>query len=286
MKKLFVVEGLDTSDKKQEAEEILKQLGYTSNEGWNENVRDKAHYTFISIQKSGRYEYHYHPCKPKPLITLTHPRPLITLTELKSKAMNNVVIKAVKKEDGEKIIEYFKSKGVDTGHFEGTCAEESGNTCIYYGVIDSEFSNYPLRRVEERNAEIIELAFDDKVTWTREQFIELHSIACDTWKRRLTDTFKGFATQDKLEVTKEVYENMRGACTVSQRKVLDKIFGEEPFKKDVYFKCTKTLDDRFVKGKKYRLIKIINNDYLLENEFNREHRVSVGSWADHFYKVD
>ena len=79
---------------------------------------------------------------------------------------------------------------------------------------------------------------------------------------------------------------MRDACTVSQRKVLDKIFGENPFKKEVYFKCTKSLEDRFVKGNCYRLVKIIHDSYLLENEFGREHRVSVGSWADYFYKID
>ena len=201
--------------------------------------------------------------------------------------VNNVVIKAVKREDGKKIIEYFKSKGVNTHSYEGTCFEErGGNNCIYYGVIDGEFKNHSLRQVKEHNAEIIELPSDDKVTWTREQFIELHSIACNSWKSKLNDMFKGFATQDELEVTKVVYEIMRDACTVSQRKVFDKIFGEDPFKKEVYFMCTKSLEDRFVKGNKYRLIKIINNDYLLENEFGREHRVSVGSWADYFYRID
>ena len=200
--------------------------------------------------------------------------------------MNNVVIKAVKKEDGPRIIEYFKSKRVDTREFNGDCYEENGNTCIYYGVIDGIFQNYSLRKVEEHDAEIIELPNDDKVTWTREQFIELHSIACDRWKGKLIDMFQGFANQDKLEVTKDVYEDMRDACTVSQRKVFDKIFGKNPFKKEVYFMCTKTLEDRFVEGNKYRLITNMNDGYLLENELGNEHHVSVGSWADYFYKID
>ena len=200
--------------------------------------------------------------------------------------MNNVVIKAVKREDGKKIIEYFKSKGVNTHSYEGTCYKDRGDTFIYYGVIDGEFKNHPLRTVAQHNAEIIELPSDDKVTWTREQFIELHSVACDSWKDRLNDMFKGFATLNELEVPKKVYEIMRDACTVSQIEVLDKIFGKYPFKTDVYFMCTKSLEDRFVKGKKYRLFEIMNDGYLLENEFNREHRITVGSWADHFYRVD
>ena len=200
--------------------------------------------------------------------------------------MNNVVIKAVKKEDGPRIIEYFKSKGVDTGEFEGNCYEAHGSTCIYYGVIDGVFQNYSLRKVEKHKAEIIELPSDDKVTWTREQFVELHSIACNSWKGKLIDMFQGFSTQDELEVTKEVYETMRDACTVYQRKVFDKIFGEDPFKTEVYFMCTKSLEDAFVKGKKYRLITNMNDGYLLENGRGYTHHVSVGSWADYFYKID
>lgn len=276
MKEIFVVEGLNTPEKKQEAEKILKQLGYTSDEGWNNVHRHLHDCTFIlaNEKERGKYSYHNHPCRPAPLITLT---------ELKSKVMNNVVIKSVKKEDGPRIIEYFKSKGVDTWDFDGGCYEERGNTCIYYGVIDGVFQNYSIHKVEEHNATIIELP---KVTWTREQFKELHSVACNSWKSKLNDMFREFATQDEIEVTKEVYETMRDACTVSQRKVFDKIFGEDPFKKPVYFMCTKSLEDRFVEGKKYRLIKIMYDGYLLENEFNREHHISVGNWADYFYKID
>lgn len=200
--------------------------------------------------------------------------------------MNNVVIKAVKKEDGPRIIEYFKSKGVNTEKYGGGCCEAYGGTCIYYGVINGRFKNYSLEQVEEHKAEIIELPSNDKVTWTREQFIELHSIACNSWKGKLIDMFQGFSTQDELEVTKEVYETMRDACTVSQRKVFDKIFGENPFKTEVHFMCTKTLEDRFVEGKKYGLITNMDDGYILKNEVGTQHHVSVGNWADYFYKID
>ena len=200
--------------------------------------------------------------------------------------MNNVVIKSVKKEDGPRIIEYFKSKRVDIREFTGDCYEGNGNTCIYYGVIDGIFQNYSLRQVEKHGAEIIELPDDYKVTWTRKQFKELHDIACITWKGRLIDMFQGFSTQDELEVTKEVYETMRDACTAYQRKVFDKIFGEDPFKTEVYFMCTKTLEERFVEGKKYGLITNMNDGYILKNEVGTQHHVSVGQWADYFYKID
>ena len=277
MKETFVVEGLDTSEKKQEAEKILKQLGYQDDEDWNNNYRDNSDSYFILASELGKYAYHRHPCSPQPLITLT---------ELKSKVMNNVVIKAVKEGDGEKIIEYFKSKGVNTHSYTGSCYEEGGDTCIYYGVVYGEFSNHTLRKVAQHNATIIELPSDDKVTWTREQFKELYSIACNSWKDKLNDMFSRFSTQDEMPMLKVDYEEMRDACTVPQREVLDKIFGADPFKKDVYFMCMKTLDNRFQKGNRYRLIKRIGDGYVLENNHNREHMVSIGSWADYFYKID
>ena len=281
MKEVFVVRGLHTSEEKQEAEKILKQLGYTSHEDWNNNYRDNSDFSFIAIQSDDTYAYHCHLCSP---------RQLITLTELKSKVMNNVVIKAVKKEDGPKIIEYFKSKGVNTYGYTGSCSEERGDTVVYYGVIDGvingEFSNHQLKMVEKYNVTVIELPSDDKVTWTREQFKELYDMACFQWKPRLKELFEDFSTKDELEVTKDVYVCMRDACTIVQREVLDKIFGEDPFKEDVYFMCTKTLDDRFQKGNRYRLIKRIGSGYILENDHNREHKVSICAWADYFYKID
>ena len=142
MKEIFVVGGLDNYEKKQEAEVLFKQLGYKDDEYWNKKHRNKDDFTFISVQAKGIYAYHSHDCNPKPLITLT---------QLKSKAMkvDNVVIKAVKKGDGKRIVEHFKNLGVDTYGFDGGCYEEDGDSRIYYGVIDGEFYNYSLDVVEQ-----------------------------------------------------------------------------------------------------------------------------------------
>ena len=71
--------------------------------------------------------------------------------------MNNVVIKSVKKEDGPKIIEYFKSKGVYIGGLKGNCYEQDDDVYIYYGVINGRFDNYSLQKVKIEGAKIIEL---------------------------------------------------------------------------------------------------------------------------------
>lgn len=65
--KQFVIGGLDTPEKKQEAEAILKELGYESDESWNYNQREDKMYSFIAVYKHKTYSYHNHDCKAKPI---------------------------------------------------------------------------------------------------------------------------------------------------------------------------------------------------------------------------
>ncbi len=71
--------------------------------------------------------------------------------------MNNTVIKVKNKEHGKKVIEWFKSKGIDTGFFSGNVSEEDGQEYVYYGVVDNIFSNLSHKEVMRHNANIIEL---------------------------------------------------------------------------------------------------------------------------------
>lgn len=200
--------------------------------------------------------------------------------------MNNVVIKAVKKEDGPKIIKYFQSLGVDTQDFLGCCYEEDEDVYIYYGVINGKFNNYALCDVVNAKLETLP---KQGVWWTREQFMKLHSVACESWRSKLVGMFPQFAVEDTCEIKESEYKSMRDACTSYQRGVLDSIFGEEPFKKKVMFMCTKDLDDVFKvfkKGSEYELVATTSDGYILINEKGGEHRVTVGSWGDYFYKID
>ncbi len=197
--------------------------------------------------------------------------------------MNNVVIKAVKKEDGPKIIKYFQSLGVDTKDYRGVCYEEDGDIHIYYGVVNGRFNNYALCDVVNAKLETLP---KQGVWWTREQFMTLHSVACESWRSKLVGMFPQFAVEDTCEIKESEYESMRDACTSHQREVLDSIFGEEPFKKKVMFMCTKDLDDRFKKGSEYEFVTTTYDGYKFINEKGVEHRVSVGSWADYFYRID
>ncbi len=199
---------------------------------------------------------------------------------------NNVVIKAVTKEDGKRILEYFKSIGVDTIGYEGTQFEEDDDVYIYYGVIDGKFDNYRYEDVRHHGATIIGLPMSDKVTWTREQFKSLHDMACNTWKPKLVEMFPRFAFQDVCEITKRQYTLMYKSCTRPQSNLMDKIFGKEPFKKKVMFMCTRTFEDVFTKGEVYELVENKSDGYVFVSNFRGNHTVTVGHWADYFYRID
>lgn len=71
--------------------------------------------------------------------------------------MKNQVIEVLDKEHGRKVIDYWKSQGVDTSGMLGIGTKKGGYLCRYYGVIDGCFDCYSEREAAENNAEIIEL---------------------------------------------------------------------------------------------------------------------------------
>ena len=71
--------------------------------------------------------------------------------------MKNQVIEVLDKEHGKKVIEYWKSKGVDTMGMCGSFTKEDSGTVCYYGVINDMFDCYTIELARKHNAEIIEL---------------------------------------------------------------------------------------------------------------------------------
>ena len=71
--------------------------------------------------------------------------------------MKNKVIEVLDMEHGKKVIEYWKSIGVDTLGMSGSQTKKDGDLGRYYGVIDGCFDCYSERQAAENNAEIIEL---------------------------------------------------------------------------------------------------------------------------------
>jgi len=72
--------------------------------------------------------------------------------------MKNQVIEALNEEHGKRVVDYWKSKGIDTSDMLGIRTKKGGNLCRYYGVIDGCFGVYSEKQAAENNAEITELS--------------------------------------------------------------------------------------------------------------------------------
>lgn len=71
--------------------------------------------------------------------------------------MKNQVIEVLDRDHGRNVIEYWKSKGVDTSVMLGIRTKKKGDLYRYYGVIDGYFNVYSEEQVVANNAEIIQL---------------------------------------------------------------------------------------------------------------------------------
>jgi hypothetical protein len=74
--------------------------------------------------------------------------------------MKNQVIEVLDRKHGKKVIDYWKSQGVDTDDYIGSCTKEEGDSDRYYGVINNVFTGCSIHSVAEHNAEIITLPED------------------------------------------------------------------------------------------------------------------------------
>ena len=120
--------------------------------------------------------------------------------------MKNQVIEVIDREHGRKVIEYWKSKGVDTSVMMGVRTKKGGDLCRYYGVIDGYFSVYSERQAAENNAEIIELPEEN--SFPR---VMLVSYDGKDWYKRVVfmqkcDRFLAWNKAKTVEESEGVYE--------------------------------------------------------------------------------
>ena len=100
--------------------------------------------------------------------------------------MKNQVIEALDRAHGSKVIEYWKSQGVDTLLMEGFNTKSHNTKNRYYGIINDTFGCFSIETIKDTNTEIIELpnASVDELTSERmERAIYLKS--------------KGFGLEDR-----------------------------------------------------------------------------------------
>ena len=86
--------------------------------------------------------------------------------------MKNQVIEVLDIEHGKKVIEYWKSRGVDT-LLNGDCTRDRKYDIRYYGVINNKFDCYSIEFVYKHNAEIIELPIENSRPFPKPMLVSM-----------------------------------------------------------------------------------------------------------------
>ena len=121
--------------------------------------------------------------------------------------MKNQVIEVLNKEHGKKVIEYWRSKGVDTWVLQGDCNRDGGYKKRYYGVINGNFDFISIEDLLKYNAEIIELHKEEK-PFPR---VMLVSDDGDSWYKRVVlmkrcDRYLSWVEAETIEESEDIYE--------------------------------------------------------------------------------
>ena len=77
--------------------------------------------------------------------------------------LDNVVVASINREDGPKIIQWLKSKGVDTFHNIGIYFKSDGYSNYFYGIIDGKHGVFTKYTVIRKGDTI--LSVDQMETW-------------------------------------------------------------------------------------------------------------------------
>ena len=122
--------------------------------------------------------------------------------------MKNQVIEVLNREHGRRVIEYWKSKGINTSVMMGVRTKKGRDLCRYYGVIDGCFDCYSERQAAENNAEIIELPEDN--SFPRVMLVSDYG---DSWYKRVVfmkkcDRFLAWNNAETIEESECVYGNV------------------------------------------------------------------------------
>ena len=100
--------------------------------------------------------------------------------------MKNQVIEVLDRAHGSRVIEYWKSKGVDTLLMEGFNTKSLNTKNRYYGIINDTFGCFSIETIKDTNTEIIELPNDSVDELTSEQM-----------ERAIYLKSKGFGLEDR-----------------------------------------------------------------------------------------
>ena len=127
--------------------------------------------------------------------------------------MKNQVIEVLNKEHGRKVIEYWKSKGVDVRGFSGNQTREDDSEFRFYGFINGEFNNYRRKSVYLYKAKIIELPIESPREEKQFPRVMLVSDDGDAWYKRVVlmkkcDRYISWVNARTIEESESICEAM------------------------------------------------------------------------------
>ena len=125
--------------------------------------------------------------------------------------MKNQVIEVLNKEHGKKVIEYWRSRGINTRGMSGSFTREDGEEIRYYGVIKNDFDCYTIEFVHKNNAEIIELSTESPKE--EKQFPRVMLVSDDElkWRKRVVfmkkcNKYLAWVRAETIEESEGLYE--------------------------------------------------------------------------------
>ena len=122
--------------------------------------------------------------------------------------MKNQVIEVLDRAHGSRVIEYWKSRGVDTMAMSGSFTREDGEESRYYGVIKNDFDCFTLEDVRKYNAEIIELPKEEN-SFPRVMLVS--NGGGNEWRKRVVfmkkcNRYLAWNKAETIEESESVYE--------------------------------------------------------------------------------
>ena len=121
--------------------------------------------------------------------------------------MKNQVIEVLDRAHGSRVIEHWKSKGINTMCMNGDCTREDKCDNRYYGVINDKFGCYTISYVIKHNSEIIELTKEEK-SFPRVMLVSDDGV---TWNKRVVlmkrcNRYLSWINAETIEESENVYE--------------------------------------------------------------------------------
>ena len=140
--------------------------------------------------------------------------------------MKNQVIEVLNREHGKKVIEYWKSIGVDTLGMSGSQTKKGDYLWRYYGIIDGHFSVYSERQAAENGAEIIELPTEspkEEKTFPRVMLVSIDEIK---WHKRVVfmkkcNRYLAWNKAETIEESESIYETTSWSYAKEQKKKVE-----------------------------------------------------------------